>query len=140
MATYETKEKYTGTWNGKPVSFTRTWSGHRFTDAECEALCRGEVLGLTGLKKKDGGTFNASGSLAEQTYNGHKFVGFALRDDVVLDEWCQHKFTEDEKNMLELGQSVYIENAVSKKGNTFSVKVHFGKNERGRMGIIPEFN
>lgn len=44
------------------------------------------------------------------------------------------------KNMLELGQSVYIENAVSKKGNTFSVKVHFGKNERGRMGIIPEFN
>ena len=42
--------------------------------------------------------------------------------------------------MLELGQSVYIENAVSKKGNTFSVKVHFGKNERGRMGIIPEFN
>lgn len=97
MATYETKEKYTGTWNGKPVSFTRTWSGHRFTDAECEALCRGEVLSLTGLKKKDGGTFNASGSLAEQTYNGHKFVGFALRDDVVPDEWCQHKFTEDEK-------------------------------------------
>lgn len=140
MATYETKEKYTGTWNGKPVSFTRIWAGHRFTDDECEALCRGEILRLTGLRKKDGGTFDAAGSLAEQTYNGHKFVGFALRDDVVPDEWRQHKFTEDEKNMLELGQSVFIEDAVSKAGNPFSAKVHFGKNKYGRMGIIPEFN
>ena len=45
-----------------------------------------------------------------------------------------------EKILLEQGKSVEIDGCVSKKGNVFSCKVHYGKNDKGQMGIIPEFN
>ena len=41
--------------------------------------------------------------------------------------------------MLEAGLSVECDDFVSKKGSKFSAKVHYGKNDKGYMGIIPEF-
>ena len=38
------KEQYRGVWQGQSVSFDRVFRGHRLTDAECEALCRGESI------------------------------------------------------------------------------------------------
>ena len=54
--------------------------------------------------------------------------------------WCNHRFTEDERILLEGGKEVYIEGFVSKAGNTFNVTVSYGVNpETGRKGIIPKF-
>lgn len=127
------KEKYTGSWNGKEVSFNRQWGDYRFTDSECEALCNGEEITITTSKG------SVKGKLADQEYEGRPFVGFK-KVDSVPDEWCSYKFSEDEKILLSQGKSVEVTDAVSKKGNKFSCKVHYGKNDKGYMGIIPEFN
>ena len=70
------KEKYTGTWKKKQVSFNRVWGGHRFTDEECAALCRGESITVEHLQSKSGSEYGVTGHLAKQIYKGHSFVGF----------------------------------------------------------------
>lgn len=141
---FEQKEKFSGTWNGKSVSFNRVWGGHRFTDEECEALCNGEEIEALGLTSKAGKTYGVTGRLAEQTYNNHKFIGFErtgfANSKTVPDSWCKHEFTAKEKEDLEGGAKVHIEGAVSKKGNVFSCDVKFGEREDGSMGIIPIFD
>lgn len=146
MATgkFEEKEKYEGTWNGKSVKFTRTWGGHRFTDEECEALCDGDEISVFGLKSKAGKEYGITGKLSEQSYNGHKFVGFErtgfANKPGVPDSWCKHEFTADEKTQLEAGTVVHIEGAVSKKGSVFDCDVIYGDREDGSKGIVPQFN
>ena len=140
------KEKVTGKWKRKEVTINREWSGHRFTDEELEKLFAGEEIEIFGLvSKSTGKTYGVRGKLATQEFNGRKYVGFertgfANENKGIPDVWCQHKFTEDEKILLEQGKSVEIDGCVSKKGNVFSCKVHYGKNDKGQMGIIPEFN
>ena len=136
------KEKYTGTWDGVSVSFTKTWSGHTFTDEECEALCRGETITFDAVSARTGKPFTATGALSEQTYNGRKFVGFALqpRQSTIPDTFCGHTFTDAEKTTLESGGTVAIKDAVSKKGNTFSCEVSYGKKDDGSVGLILSFS
>lgn len=146
MATgkFEEKEKYEGTWNGKSVKFTRTWGGHRFTDEECKALCDGEEIEVFGLKSKAGKEYGVKGKLSEQSYNGHKYVGFErtgfANKPGVPDSWCKHEFTAEEKTQLEAGTVVHIEGAISRKGNVFDCDVIYGEREDGSKGIIPQFN
>lgn len=78
-AQYPKKEKYSGEWQGDPVTFTRTWGGHRFTDDECEALCRGEEIAF--VLNGEYGEHTVKGSLALQEYNGVSYVGFKKADD-----------------------------------------------------------
>ena len=142
------KEKYeitSGKFKGK--SFTREWSGHSFTDDECERLAAGEEIEILGLKSKTGKEYGVKGKLAMQEFNGHKFLGFertgfagSENSGGIPDEWCQHKFSDDEKAMLEIGKDVYIEGFVSKKGNVFNCYVSYGETERGGKGIIPNFD
>ena len=144
MADFVEKEKYEGVWNGRPVKFTREWGGHRFSDEECEKLCAGEEITINGLISKKGTTYGIVGQLSEQEYNGRKYVGFERTGFASTNEvpakWCEHEFTAAEKKALEAGETVFIEGAISKKGNTFDVEVSYGKTESGRMGIIPHFN
>lgn len=70
------KEKYEGTWHDKKISFNREWSGYHFSDEECEKLCNGEEIVLHGVKGRKNSTYDVKGILAEQTYRGHKFIGF----------------------------------------------------------------
>lgn len=65
-----------GTWKKKEISFKKTYSGHTFTDAECEALLAGKEIELHDLTSKSGKKLSVKGKLANQTYNGHKYVGF----------------------------------------------------------------
>lgn len=136
------KEKYTGTWNGKEISFNKEWSGHKFTDAECEKLCNGEVIEITAVSKKTGKPFTVKGALAEDTYNGNPFVGFKpdFNSGSVPAEWCKHKFTEDEKILLEQGKIVEADDFVGKKGTAFTTRVRYGEKKDGSKGIIPEFD
>lgn len=71
-----TDEKWIGFWNGKKISFKRNWSGHHFTDAECEALCNGETITIEAVSAKTDKPFTCSGKLAIQKYKGKSFVGF----------------------------------------------------------------
>lgn len=77
---YPQKEKYTGKFKGKDVSFNRSWGGHRFTDEECEKLCNGEEITITGLTSKSGSTYGVKGKLSKQSYNGKPFYGFEKTD------------------------------------------------------------
>lgn len=142
MAGTQAADRYEGTWNGQDVKFKRTWSGHDFTDAECEALCRGETIEIEAVSSKTGKPFKCKGKLENQSFNGRDFVGFKAdfgSSNGVPDEWCKHKFTADEKQLLESGMSVECDDFVSKAGKKFSAKVRYGKNDKGYMGIIPEF-
>lgn len=145
---YETKEKYEGTWKGKQVSFTRKWSTHRFTDDECARLCNGEKIQIE-LMSKNNTPYKIEGELQDQSFTNDQgkkinFVGFKnlgfVQNDSVPASWCNHRFTEDERILLEGGKEVYIEGFVSKAGNTFNATVSYGVNpETGRKGIIPKF-
>ena len=141
---FKEKEKYEGAWKGKPVRFTRVWGTHRFTDAECKALCNGDEIEIFGLKSKAGKEYGIRGKLSEQTYNGYKFVGFErtgfANKPGVPDRWCGHEFTAKEKLQLEAGIKVRIEGAVSKKGNVFACDVIYGERDDGSVGIIPQFD
>lgn len=136
-----TTERYEGTWNGRQVRFKKTWGGHTFTDDECEKLCDGEEIQIECVSSA-GKPFKCKGILAEQEYNGRTYIGFKKTSLVasVPDEWCKHKFTDDEKTMLESGMKVHCNDFVSRKGSKFSATVHYGKNDNGYMAIIPEFN
>jgi DNA topoisomerase-3 len=140
---FEKKEKYQGVWKGDTVSFTRTWGGHRFTDEECAALCRGEEIEVHGLKSAKGTTYGITGKLAQLSYNGNSYVGFERTGFAsktgVPDSWCGHDFTDEEKETLENGGTVMLDGCLSKKGNIFSCEVSYGTREDGSKGIIPNF-
>ena len=160
MATTNTNavERYKGTWNGKDVNFKREWSGHKFTDEECKKLCDGEEIEIEAVSAKTGKTFRCKGVLAEQEFKGKKYIGFQNNGFVnsssgssgngtektssgIPKEWCKHKFTPDEISILETGLTVACDDFVSSKtGKKFSAKVRYGKNDKGYMGIIAEFD
>ena len=74
-SSFPQKEKVSGIWKGKQISFNRTWGGHRFTDAEVADLLAGKEISVQSVSKA-GKPYAAKGKLANQTYNGASFVGF----------------------------------------------------------------
>lgn len=72
-------ERYKGTWNGEEVNFKKEWSGHKFTDEECEKLCNGEEIEIEAVSSKTGKSFKCKGKLERQTFNGKEFVGFKIQ-------------------------------------------------------------
>lgn len=113
-----TKPKHTGIWSelNREVTFTREWGGHVFTDIECKRLLLGETIIISAISSK-GKLFKVKGKLSIQEYKGRKFVGFENLGFVETfpEVWCGHRFTDDEKNMLESGMPVHIEGCISKK-------------------------
>lgn len=136
-------ERFEGTWSGKKVSPKRVWGGHRFTDDECKALLNGDEITIEAKGKN--GPYKCTGKLDNCEYNGHTYVGFSRTGFVnsggnsggVPAKWCGHKFTDDEKTLLEAGKTVALMGCTSKNGGTFDCKVTFDKNQNR---IIPDFN
>ena len=52
------------------------WGGYRFTDEECEILLKGKEVTIEAVSQKTGNSYVVTGKLAEQNYQGRKFVGF----------------------------------------------------------------
>jgi len=69
-------ERFTGIWNGKEVSIKKVWGEHEFTTAEQESLLAGETITFYAVSQKTGNKYKAKGKLAEQEYQGRKFIGF----------------------------------------------------------------
>lgn len=133
------KDKYEGIWKGKQVSFSREWSGHYFTDDECERLCKGEEIEINGLVSKAGKTYGVVGNLAKQKFNGRSFVGFnRLRfagSGTIPDEFCKHRFSDKEKADLQAGKVVSVQGMVSKAGKVFDAKLKYGAKPDGSTGF-----
>ena len=143
------KEKVSGTWNGREVTFSREYGGHRFTDDEVTELLAGHEIRVFNLTNSKGSCYNVKGALAEQEINSHKFVGFKplgyIEDDgsdkqprqVDMSEyatgkwrgkdikfkrkWSNHEFTDDEIAMLLSGKSITFEATSQRTGKPYSV-------------------
>lgn len=128
----ERKEQYNGVWNGKSVHFSRVWRGYRLNDEECEALCAGKQIEIRGLvSQKTGREYGVLAELQDQVssrtqahYVGVGQVSYLKRG--VPEEFLKHKFTEDERIMLEAGKMLRVDDFVSRKtGNKFGCKVTY---------------
>lgn len=150
MVSENMKEKYKGTYvDGKEIQFSREWGGHRFTDAECEALLRGEKIVVSGLiAKKTGNEYAVEGCLEEQTYKGYKYWGFKnLGFAEMIPHSCfGHTFTDDEYAQLQAGCRIHIDDFVSKQKKKFAAWCYYGdtvdyktKKPTGRKGIVLDF-
>lgn len=141
------KERHQGVMDGASVTFTRDWAGHRFTDVECAALLRGEVVSASDFIGKSGKKFEAHGRLGKGTYNGKPTFGFQLMGfgpppdasgkPQPPTSWCGYTFSAAEKKKLADGAGVAAE-FTSKSGKTFSATVHF-KDDGGNMKLVPTF-
>lgn len=141
MADMEQAERFEGTWavTGEDVRPKRVWSGHRFTDEECEKLLAGEEITIEATSAKTGKAFKCKGKLANLEYNGNAYVGFDRTEfvnDGVPNSWCNYKFTDDEKKDLEAGKTVTSSKFVGKSGKAFKAKVKWDPKEKK---IVPEF-
>lgn len=139
---YPKKDKYTGVWQGDEVSFNKEWGGHKFTDEECALLCAGKTISIDCVSK-EGKKYSCKGYLAEQEMIGddkkkHKFIGFRRLDEIP-EEWCHHRFTQEERDALAEGESIPITAHSDAKGVDFSCEVSWGKGSKGFMQIIPVF-
>ena len=126
-------DRYSGQWNGQQVSFKRVWSGHTFTDQECEQLLAGEMISFEATSKA-GNKYQAQGKLARQEFNGNPFVGFKPEFGGIPAVFLKHKFTPQEREQLEAGNTIYVDGLVSKKGNEFGANVSYNKSTK-RMDL-----
>lgn len=140
-------ERFEGTWNNKKVRPKRTWSGHRFTDDECRALLAGDEIAIEAQGKN--GAYKCKVKLDNCSYNGHDYVGVTRTGSVndggkpdgrftgIPASWCGHKFTDDEKALLEAGKPVALMGCISKKGSSFDCKMTYDKDTHK---LTPIFN
>ena len=77
----EVEDKYTGTWCGQTVSFDRNFRGHRFTDEECEALCKGERIEVHNIQNRNG-VYAIQGKLDRNNLGFFDNVKFVVIDTV----------------------------------------------------------
>ena len=130
MSLNQEKEKVTGIWNGNEISFNRVWGEYTFSDEEAEKLLAGEKITIN-VKGRQ-----VTGSLAEQTYRKHKFVGFKAditpkseqegyvtgtwngKEVAFKREWGGHTFTDEEIEHLLAGEEITIRSK-SKKGRDY---------------------
>ena len=116
-----------GNWQGKDVSIKGAFMDHVFTPAELSSLFNGESVAVTTHKGDQ--TYNITGKLEVQTYNGNKYVGykavFPTRDGYVSGLWngksisfkgsyMDHTFTDAETKQLLAGETIHI---VTHKGD-----------------------
>lgn len=111
-----------GTWQGKNVTIKASYMDHTFTVDELETLFNGGEVAIQ--THKGDNTYDLTGKLEIQEYNGRKFIGykavFPTRDGYASGAWngknisfkasfMDHKFTDSEVKQLLAGQSVAIE-------------------------------
>ena len=123
---YKQKEKYSGKFKGEDITFNREWAGHRFTDAECEALLNGKEIIIEAVSKK-GKKFSVAGKLGENSFNDRIFYSFIPDFDkhILPISFCGYEFTNEEREELEKGQSVFCTGLVGKSGKEFDAHVTF---------------
>lgn len=135
---YKHVEQVTGIFapTGQEVSFKSESHGHKFTQEEIDTLLSGGELELT-LPKKDGsGTYEGILYLGEGDGKWAGKFGVQLKFPIkVPNSWCKRTFTQQEKDLLESGEEIFIEGYTSNAGKSFNAFTRFNKTT-GRI----EFN
>ena len=142
------REKVTGTWRDREVTFSREWGGHRFTDVQVRRLLAGEEIEFQ-ARSQDGKVYDVYGSLGDQEHKGRAYVGFVKQgfgrrgadgEAMPPRQWCSHTFTDAEVQRLAAGGTVEAADFVSKKGKRFRCRVSFKETAPGEgKKIVPEF-
>lgn len=142
------REKVTGTWRDREVTFSREWGGHRFTDDQVRRLLAGEEIEFQ-ARSQDGKAYDVYGSLGDQEHKGRAYVGFVKQgfgrrgadgEAMPPRQWCSHVFTDSELQRLVAGGTVEAVDFVSKKGKRFRCRVSFKETAPGEgKKIVPEF-
>lgn len=142
------REKVTGTWQDREVTFSREWGGHRFTDVQVRRLLAGEEIEFQ-ARSQDGKAYDVYGSLGDQEHKGRAYVGFVKQgfgrrgadgEAMPPRQWCSHTFTDSELQRLVAGGTVEAADFVSKKGKRFRCRVSFKETAPGESKkIVPEF-
>lgn len=143
-----------GVWQGRAIHFKNTYAGHKFTDSEITSLLNGDEIEIEG-KSKNGSPIKLVGKLAEQEYQGRKFIGFSgdiVREGYVDGVWqgrevsikglfAGHKFTDIELTALFAGQVIEF-TGKTKSGDPMDFKgklEEFQFNGRDIVGFKPVF-
>ena len=113
---------------GEEVSFKSESHGHKFTQEEIDTLLSGGELELT-LPKKDGsGTYEGILYLGEGDGKWAGKFGVQLKFPIkVPNSWCKRTFTQQEKDLLESGEEIFIEGYTSNAGKSFNAFTRFNK-------------
>ena len=137
MAEFKQKEKYTGEWKGNTISFNREWSNHRFTDAECEALLKGNEIIIEAVSNKTGNKFSVAGKLGEGFYEGKSFISFQpdFNKKIVPISFLGHVFSNKERKILEEGKTLLVTDLKSKKGTDFTANLTFNTEDGLEMNF-----
>lgn len=77
----EDMDVYHGFWKGQQVAFSRMFRGHRFTDEECKALCRGERLEVHNIKGRNC-LYAVQGRLESMDYGVGPMFRFVALDTI----------------------------------------------------------
>ena len=127
---YKQVDKATGIFapTGQEVSFKSESHGHKFTQEEIDTLLSGGELELT-LPKKDGsGTYEGILYLGEGDGKWAGKFGVQLKFPIkVPNSWCKRTFTQQEKDLLEQGEEIYLEGYTSNAGKPFNAFTKFNK-------------
>lgn len=119
------KETWCGIWKNKNVQFNRKWGTKHFTDYECKRLCTGNKIAFI-YPCKDSINRIIIGQLQQRKYKNTDFVGFEKDMNIHIPlTWNHHTFTEKELQDLMEGNSISIDDAISRKGNPFTCTLSF---------------
>lgn len=133
------------------VKIKNEWRGHTWTKQEADDLFNGKKVTVK-LTSKSGHPYEMLAYLAHQSFTnseGKTVKGvwvtgdFAPKKASIPDEFCGHKFTSDEKQKLENGETIHVSGLVSKKGSKFEANISWGDKEwQGRTvkGLILSFD
>lgn len=113
--------RYKGQYNGQEISFAPFALGRMLSQAECEALCRGEMIGLKGRWMGD--------YIAALVRQGDSFSV-----ETMPRVWNGHTLTDDEVAMLRAGLTVRLSNCVLRFGSKSRRGDMLAKWERGENG------
>ena len=147
------REKATGIWSetGDEVSFNRVWGandhwdGHRFTDAEVQALLNDKVVAFDATSKS-GNSYRAIGKLGASDFKGKTFIGFQMDFDLEDPDGFQvpkviakKTLTDSERADLAAGKRITVKGLTSKKGSKFDAPLVVAE-EDGKKKIVFDFD
>lgn len=82
------EDVWRGTWNGELIEFDRNFRGHHFSDEECMALCRGDMLEVHNLGGQRGMLYAVRGMLQRMDMGVYSYVTFKQMGVVANDPGC----------------------------------------------------
>ena len=129
---YERADKVKGVWNGREISFKKTWRDYEFTQSELDKLFKGEKIVIT---LSDGQ--RVEGALKDAEYKDYAYVAFDgkyVRDESkrykgiwngrevdIPRKWSTYEFSDEELKRLVDGELITI-NYRNKHGYTNPLK------------------